>query len=103
MLAPLSLAGPEGAAVVFPASYDLGWTVIALALVAAATWFVVSVVRSSLSDAAKALWIVLLVVIAPVAIVAWTVLGRDARASGPARVARRSRAGADAPARPSRR
>jgi hypothetical protein len=89
MIAPLSLAGPEGAAVVFPASYDLGWTVLVVALVAAATWFVVSVVRSSLSDAAKALWIVLFVVIAPVTLVAWIILGRDARASGPARTARR--------------
>jgi hypothetical protein len=49
----------------------------------------VSVFRSALSGAAKALWIVLFVVIAPVTLVAWIILGRDARASGPARTARR--------------
>jgi len=85
------LASAGGSGAMWPAAYDLGWTAIIAIGALAAVWMLVSVVRSALSGSAKALWIVLWALVAPVAIVAWLVIGRDARASG--REIRASRAG----------
>jgi len=71
-------SGAEGA-VFLPASYDLIWAAVIAVLIIALVWTVVTVLRSSLSDRAKALWVVLALVIPVVTAIAWFVLGTDAR------------------------
>lgn len=75
------------AQVTFPATYDLLWSAVLGLLVLALAWTLVTVLRSPLSGRATALWCVLPVLLPPVTVVAWAVLGRSAR-----RDARRRRA-----------
>lgn len=70
------------AQVTFPATYDLIWTAVLGLLVVALVGTLVSVLRSSLSDRATVLWCLLLVLLPPVTVVAWAVLGRAARRDG---------------------
>lgn len=63
----------------FPASYDLLWTALIAVLILAFAWTLVTVLRSSLSGRAKAVWVVLAIVIPVVTGIAWFVLGADAR------------------------
>ncbi|GAA0962595.1 PLDc N-terminal domain-containing protein [Frigoribacterium faeni] len=80
-LAVLAVGTPGGTAVVYPASTDILWTSMIVAVVAAFALAVVTVLRSALSDRAKLLWLVLIVVLPPVGIIGWAVLGHDARRS----------------------
>ena len=91
-------SGAEGA-VFLPASYDLVWTAVIAVLIVALVWTVVTVLRSSLSDRAKALWVVLALVVPVVTAIAWLVLGADARRPSSRRHDRRQSTGDGRPAR----
>jgi drug/metabolite transporter (DMT)-like permease len=91
-------SGAEGA-VFLPASYDLVWTAVIAVLIVALVWTVVTVLRSSLSDRAKALWVVLALVVPVVTAIAWLVLGADARRPPSRRPDRRQSTGDGRPAR----
>jgi len=73
----------EGEAVFFPAGYDLFWVAVIAGSILAVVWTLVTVLRSSLSDRAKALWVVCAFVVPAVTALAWLVLGGDARKSSP--------------------
>ena len=91
-------SGAEGA-VFLPASYDLIWTAVIAVLIVALVWTMVTVLRSSLSDRAKALWVVLALVVPVVSAIAWLVLGADARRPSSRRPDRRRSTGDGRPAR----
>jgi len=91
-------SGAEGA-VFLPASYDLVWTAVIAVLIIALVWTVVTVLRSSLSDRAKALWVVLALVVPVVTAIAWLVLGADARRTSSRRPDRRRSTGDGRPVR----
>ena len=76
------VAAPEGQAVFFPASYNFAWAAAVVAVVAGVIWMIVTVVRSPLTGVAKASWIAVAIALPLVGVVAWFVLGRDARLSG---------------------
>ena len=76
------VAAPEGQAVFFPASYNFAWAAAVVAVVAGVIWMIVTVIRSPLTGLAKALWIAVAIALPLVGVVAWFVLGRDARRSG---------------------
>jgi len=86
------------AQVTFPATYDLAWTAVLGLLVVALAWTLVTVLRSPLSGRATTSWCLLLVLLPPVTVVAWAVLGRGARRDG-----RRLRRGRPRGAEPRRR
>jgi hypothetical protein len=76
----------EGEAVLFPPGYDLFWVAVIAGSIFAVVWTLVTVLRSSLSDRAKALWVVCAFVVPAGTALAWLVLGRDARKSSPRRL-----------------
>jgi len=73
------LASGAAGAVFFPASSDLLWTALIAVVIVAFVWALVTVLRPSLSGRAKALWVVLALVVPVVTAIAWFVLGADAR------------------------
>ena len=66
----------------FPPSYDFAWAAAVLAVVASVIWMIVTVMRSPLTGLAEALWIAVAIALPLVGVIAWFVLGRDARRSG---------------------
>ena len=81
LLAGPLVAASEGQAVFFPASYNFAWAAAVVAVVAGVIWMIVTVIRSPLTRLAKALWIAVAIALPLVGVVAWFVLGRDARRS----------------------
>ena len=66
----------------FPASYNFAWAAAVAAVVAGVIWMIVTVIRSPLTGLAKALWVAVAIALPLVGVIAWFILGRDARRSG---------------------